>query len=332
MRSSDIFLVSVVTSTRSLFSARSLISCHQVVDLALGRLDDHLRVDQAGRPDHLLDHVAADPLQLVRPRRGRQVQRLADALAELVPGQRPVVDGARQPEAVLDQDPLAGHVALVHGPDLRHRVVRLVDDQQEVLGEVVEQRVGRAARPRGRRCAGSSSRCPSSCRPGASSPRRRWCACAAAAPPAACPAAPSRPAAPPARPRCRRWPAPSARARPRSARRGRCTARRPRSSPRRSAGAASSAARPRRRTSRSRTASSSYCGMTSMVSPRTRNVPRVKARSLRVYCMPTSRRSSWSRSIVSPTRSLSMRSTYSCGRAQAVDARHRGDHDRVAAG
>ena len=67
-------------------------------------------------------------------------------LAELVPGQRPVVDRARQPEAVLDQHPLAGHVALVHRADLRHGDVRLVDHEQEVLGEVVEQRVRRAAR------------------------------------------------------------------------------------------------------------------------------------------------------------------------------------------
>ena len=161
---------------------------HQVVDLALGRLDDDLRVDQAGRPDHLLDHVAADPLQLVRARGGRQVDGLADPLAELVPGQRPVVDRAGQPEPVLDQRPLARHVALVHRPDLRHGLVRLVDDQQEVLGEVVEQRVRRAARRRGRRCAASSSRCRRSCRPGASSRCRRWCASAAAAPPAACPA------------------------------------------------------------------------------------------------------------------------------------------------
>ena len=92
----------------------------QVVDLALGRLDDHLGVDQAGRPDHLLDHVAADALQLVRARGGRQVDGLADPVEELVPGQRPVVDRARQPEAVLHQDPLAGHVPLVHGADLRH--------------------------------------------------------------------------------------------------------------------------------------------------------------------------------------------------------------------
>ena len=49
------------------------------------------------------------------------------------------------------------------------------------------------------------------------------------------------------------------------------------------------------------------------VSPRTRKVPRVKARSLRVYCMVTNCRSSSSRSISSPTRRLTIRSTYSCG-------------------
>ncbi len=62
-----------------------------------------------------------------------------------------------------------------------------------------------------------------------------------------------------------------------------------------------------------RTASSSYIGMISMVSPRTRKVPRVKARSFRAYCMPTSLRSSMSRSMVSPSLTVSIRSTYSCG-------------------
>src|ERR1700678_4278012 len=117
----------------------------QVVDLALGRLDDHLRGDQAGGPDHLLDHVAADLLHLVRAGGGRQVDRLPDPLGELVPGQRAVVTGAWQPEAVVHQHSLAGRVALVHRADLRHGLVRLVDHQQEVLGEVVKQRVRRAA-------------------------------------------------------------------------------------------------------------------------------------------------------------------------------------------
>ena len=62
-----------------------------------------------------------------------------------------------------------------------------------------------------------------------------------------------------------------------------------------------------------RMASSSYTGMISMVSPRTRKVPRVKAMSLRTYCMATKRRSSASRSIRMPRSSSIMRATYSSG-------------------
>ena len=50
----------------------------QVVDLALGGLDDDLRVDQAGGPHHLLDDVGGD-LPLVGPGRGRHEDDLADA-------------------------------------------------------------------------------------------------------------------------------------------------------------------------------------------------------------------------------------------------------------
>ena len=146
MRSSDIFLVSVVTRTRSFLLGAVADLVDQVVDLALGRLDDHLGVDQPGRPDDLLDHVAADLGQLVVARGRGQVDRLADPVEELLPAQRPVVHRARQPEAVVDQVALAGHVAFVHPADLRDGDVRLVDDEQEVLGEVVEQAVrGRAA-------------------------------------------------------------------------------------------------------------------------------------------------------------------------------------------
>ena len=47
MRSSDIFLVRVVTSTRSSRADRNRISSHQVVDLALGRLDHDLGVNKS---------------------------------------------------------------------------------------------------------------------------------------------------------------------------------------------------------------------------------------------------------------------------------------------
>jgi hypothetical protein len=96
-------------------------------------------------PDHLLDDVVAHPAQLVGTGRRRQVDGLAGALEELLPLQRAVVHRAGQPEAVVDQGALAAAVALVHRADLRHRHVRLVQDQQEVLGEVVEQRVRRGA-------------------------------------------------------------------------------------------------------------------------------------------------------------------------------------------
>ena len=194
---------------------------HQVVDLALGRLHHHLRVDQAGRADDLLDELALGLPHLPRARGRGQEHHLPDPLEELVETQRPVVGGAGQPEAVLDQDALAGGVALVHAADLRDRHVRLVDHGHEVVREVVQQGVGRVAVASGRPCAWSSSRCRCRSRPGASSRCRRWCASAAAAPRAACPGAPARRAARPARPRCRGSPAPSAPGRPRSGSPGR---------------------------------------------------------------------------------------------------------------
>ncbi|CPU64557.1 Uncharacterised protein [Mycobacteroides abscessus] len=53
--------------------------------------------------------------------------------------------------------------------------------------------------------------------------------------------------------------------------------------------------------------------MISTVSPRTRNVPRVNAMSLRVYCIVTNCRSRSSRSTCIPTSRRTIRSTYSCG-------------------
>ena len=61
-------------------------------------------------------------------------------LHELVEAQRPVVQRRRQPEAEVDERLLARAVALVHPADLRDGLVRLVDEDEEVVAEVVEQR------------------------------------------------------------------------------------------------------------------------------------------------------------------------------------------------
>ena len=112
----------------------------QVIDLALAGLDHHLRIHQAGRPDDLL-HEPVGLGQLVFAGGGGHVDGLPDALEELVPLQRTVVHGGGQPEAVVHQGALAGHVALIHGADLRDGHGGFVHHQQEVIGEIVQQAV-----------------------------------------------------------------------------------------------------------------------------------------------------------------------------------------------
>src|SRR5262249_47017269 len=54
--------------------------------------------------------------------------------------ERPIVERARQPEAVLDQRLFARAIAAVHRAELRNGLVRLVEDQQKVVREVIDQR------------------------------------------------------------------------------------------------------------------------------------------------------------------------------------------------
>ena len=98
-----------------------------------------------GRPDDLLDHHAARLLELAVAGRRRDVDALRRARLPLLEAQRPVVERRRQPEAELDERLLARAVAAEHPADLRHADVALVDHHQQVLREVVEERVGRLA-------------------------------------------------------------------------------------------------------------------------------------------------------------------------------------------
>ena len=58
---------------------------------------------------------------------------LRHLLEELVEAQRPVVERGRQAEAEVDERLLARPVALVHAADLRDGLVRLVDEDHEVV-------------------------------------------------------------------------------------------------------------------------------------------------------------------------------------------------------
>ncbi len=132
-------LVSVVASTRSPRSTRSLMrSMRSSIWPSVGRTS-MVGIDDAGGPDELLHH-ALRALQLPGAGRGAHVHDLVEVGLELLERQRPVVQRGRQAEAEVDEDLLAGAVVLVHARDLRDGHVALVDDEQPVGREVVEQR------------------------------------------------------------------------------------------------------------------------------------------------------------------------------------------------
>ncbi len=65
---------------------------------------------------------------------------------ELLEIQRAVIERRGHAEAVVHQRLLARTVAVIHGVELRHGLVRFVDEQQVILGEIIEQRGRRFAR------------------------------------------------------------------------------------------------------------------------------------------------------------------------------------------
>ncbi len=117
----------------------------EVVDLATGRADGHRGVHQAGRAHDLLDHLRRLG-ELVGPGGRREEDALVDAFVELLEAERAVVERGGEPEAVLDERLLPRPVPLVLAVELGHGHVALVDDEEEVLREVVQQRVRRLAR------------------------------------------------------------------------------------------------------------------------------------------------------------------------------------------
>ena len=123
------------------------------------------RIDQARRPDDLLDDDAARLLQLVRARASRSRRRPG---RRALPTPRSSAAGCRAPTAAGSRTrralSLRDRSPCIHAAHLRHGLVALVDDDERVLRQVVEQRRRRLARQRGPRGAASSSRCRGSSR------------------------------------------------------------------------------------------------------------------------------------------------------------------------
>ena len=90
----------------------------------------------------MLNHDTLTLHQLVLGGRGTDVQDTVGETIELVEGQGTIVQGCRQAKSVLYETDLTGAVSPVHRMDLRYCHVALVDDKEEVLGEVVQEAEG----------------------------------------------------------------------------------------------------------------------------------------------------------------------------------------------
>ncbi len=136
--------MSVVTSTRWFASSRARTLRYEIIDLSFGGTDDHLRIDESGRPYDLLNDLGRF-VDLPGARRRREQDRLACLVMPLLEGQGPVIHRRWETESVLDEHVLSRPVTCELAVDLRDGDVALVDDGQVVIREVVEQRVGRLA-------------------------------------------------------------------------------------------------------------------------------------------------------------------------------------------
>ena len=119
---------------------------HEVVDLVVARSHIDGRVQQAGGSNDLFHHDPFRTLKLKIRRGGTHVDGLVDNAVKLVMRQGAVVEGRGQSEPVVDEGDLSRAVAPEHGANLRHRHMALVNDDEEVFGEIVEEAKGTFSR------------------------------------------------------------------------------------------------------------------------------------------------------------------------------------------
>ena len=96
-------------------------------------------VKQSRRPDNLLSNHSLRLLEFVVGRRGTDIDGLRRKRLKLIKTKRPVVERSRQSVGIFHECLLPLSVAPVHGPDLRYRLMALVDDEQEIIREEVEE-------------------------------------------------------------------------------------------------------------------------------------------------------------------------------------------------
>ena len=111
----------------------------QIVDLAFDGADFSCGIDQASGTNDLFDDDAAGFGEFVGTGRGGDIDDLIGAVFEFFESERAVVERGGHAEAVVDEGLFAGAVAVIHGAHLRNGLVRFVDEEEVVGGDVVEK-------------------------------------------------------------------------------------------------------------------------------------------------------------------------------------------------
>ena len=113
----------------------------KIVDLPLRGSDGDGRIQKPRGTDELFHDLPRLAELVGRGRRG-DADHLRHARVELLEGERAVIVSGLHAEAVIDEVFLAREIAVVHGADLRDGHVALVDEHEEIFGEIVQQREG----------------------------------------------------------------------------------------------------------------------------------------------------------------------------------------------
>ena len=111
----------------------------QVIDLTLGGAHDNLRIEQACRADELFGDNAFTLVELIVGGGSAHIDGLVGHHLKFLKTQGSVVQCRFESESIVHQIGLAGLVATVHGAYLRHSDMALINDGEEVIGEIIQQ-------------------------------------------------------------------------------------------------------------------------------------------------------------------------------------------------
>ena len=118
---------------------------HQIINLSFYRAHLDLRIQKAGRSDHLLC-TKQFMLLFVLSRRRRYEHYLIDLTLKLIKAERTVVHRRRQTESIFHKRPFSRLVAMIHTTDLRYCLMRLINHHNKIIREIVNQCVRRLSR------------------------------------------------------------------------------------------------------------------------------------------------------------------------------------------